>query len=446
MIKKKVYAVTLGCSKNEVDSELILGSLDMSKYDIADNLEESQIIIVNTCGFIEAAKEESIDTIWEMTKYKEDNCQYLILAGCLAQRYSKELIEEIEDVDAIIGTGNIKDLNFIIEELENKTQEKIIKIDNIDSGYLEDVERINFSATAYVRISEGCDNLCTYCIIPKLRGKHRSRKYEDILREVNNLVDNGVSEIILIAQNTSDYGIDIYGEYSLYKLLDMLNEINDLKWIRLLYLYPDNFNESLISSIKNNDKVIKYVDIPLQHINNNVLHMMGRRTTKEDIEHLINKLRKEIPNIVIRTTFIVGFPGETEEEFMELYNFINEIKFDRLGVFTYSKEEDTPAFNLPNHIDSEIKQIRSDKIMDLQKQISEDKMMNKVGNVYDVLIEEDAGENTYVGRTYMDSPEIDGVVYVTSKEELDLDEFVRVKIKEYLEYDLIGEVENESGQ
>ena len=446
MIKKKVYAVTLGCSKNEVDSELILGSLDMSKYDIADNLEESQIIIVNTCGFIEAAKEESIDTIWEMTKYKEDNCQYLILAGCLAQRYSKELIEEIEDVDAIIGTGNIKDLNFIIEELENKTQEKIIKIDNIDSGYLEDVERINFSATAYVRISEGCDNLCTYCIIPKLRGKHRSRKYEDILREVNNLVDNGVSEIILIAQNTSDYGIDIYGEYSLYKLLDMLNEINDLKWIRLLYLYPDNFNENLINSIKNNDKVIKYVDIPLQHINNNVLHMMGRRTTKEDIEHLINKLRKEIPNIVIRTTFIVGFPGETEEEFMELYNFINEIKFDRLGVFTYSKEEDTPAFNLPNHIDSEIKQIRSDKIMDLQKQISEDKMMNKVGNVYDVLIEEDAGENTYVGRTYMDSPEIDGVVYVTSKEELDLDEFVRVKIKEYLEYDLIGEVENESGQ
>ncbi len=446
MIKKKVYAVTLGCSKNEVDSELILGSLDMSKYDIADNLEESQIIIVNTCGFIEAAKEESIDTIWEMTKYKEDNCQYLILAGCLAQRYSKELIEEIEDVDAIIGTGNIKDLNFIIEELENKTQEKIIKIDNIDSGYLEDVERINFSATAYVRISEGCDNLCTYCIIPKLRGKHRSRKYEDILREVNNLVDNGVSEIILIAQNTSDYGIDIYGEYSLYKLLDMLNEINDLKWIRLLYLYPDNFNENLINSIKNNDKVIKYVDIPLQHINNNVLHMMGRRTTKEDIEHLINKLRKEIPNIVIRTTFIVGFPGETEEEFMELYNFINEIKFDRLGVFTYSKEEDTPAFNLPNHIDSEIKQIRSDKIMDLQKQISEDKMMNKVGNIYDVLIEEDAGENTYVGRTYMDSPEIDGVVYVTSKEELDLDEFVRVKIKEYLEYDLIGEVENESGQ
>lgn len=445
-MKKKVYAVTLGCSKNEVDSELLLGTLDESKYDIAESLEESQIIIVNTCGFIEAAKEESIDTIWEMTKYKEENCEYLILAGCLAQRYSKELIQEIEEVDAIIGTGNIKDLNFIIEELENKKQEKIIKIDNIHSSYLEEVDRISFSSTTYVRISEGCDNLCTYCIIPKLRGKHRSRKYEDILREVNNLVENGVREIILIAQNTSDYGIDIYGEYSLYKLLDKLNEIEDLKWIRLLYLYPDNFNENLINSIKNNDKVVKYVDIPLQHINNNVLHMMGRRTTKEDIVNLINKLRKEIPNIVIRTTFIVGFPGETEEEFKELYDFIEEIKFDRLGVFTYSKEEDTPAFNLPNHIDEEVKQSRSNKIMEIQKHISEDKMMSKVGNIYDVLIEEDAGENTYVGRTYMDSPEIDGVVYVSSEEELDLDEFVRVKVKEYLEYDLIGEVEYESGQ
>lgn len=450
MMKKKVYAVTLGCSKNEVDSELLLGSLDYTKYDIAESLEESQIIIVNTCGFIEAAKEESIDTIWEMTKYKEENCEYLILAGCLAQRYSKELIHEIEDVDAIIGTGNIKDLNFIIEELESKRQEKIIKIDNIDSIYLEEVERINFSSTAYVRISEGCDNLCTYCIIPKLRGKHRSRRYEDILREVNNLVENGVSEIILIAQNTSDYGIDLYEEYSLYKLLDKLNEIKNLKWIRLLYLYPDNFNEKLINSIKNNEKVVKYVDIPLQHINNNVLHMMVRRTTKEDIVDLINKLRKEIPNIVIRTTFIVGFPGETEEEFEELSSFIEEIKFDRLGVFTYSKEEDTPAFNLPNHIDEEVKQNRSDKIMEIQKQISETIMMNKVGNIYDVLIEEDAGEdqgeNIYVGRTYMDSPEIDGVVYVSSKEELDLEQFVRVKIKEYLEYDLIGEVENESSK
>ncbi len=445
-MKKKVYAITLGCSKNEVDSELLLGTLDQEKYLIAENLEESQIIIVNTCGFIEAAKEESIDTIWEMTQYKEENCEFLILAGCLAQRYSKELIEEIPQVDAIIGTGNIKDLNFIIEELEHKRQEKIIRVDNVDSGYLEDIDRINFSATAYVRISEGCDNLCTYCIIPKLRGKHRSRKSEDILREVNSLVSNGVREIILIAQNTSDYGIDIYGEYSIHKLLDELNKISDLKWIRLLYLYPDNFNEDLINSIKNNEKVVKYVDIPLQHISDNVLHMMGRRTSKEDIVNLINKLRREIPNIVIRTTFIVGFPGETEKEFRELYDFIQMTQFDRLGVFTYSKEEDTPAYNLPNHLEEEVKQNRSDRIMEIQKLISENKMMDKVGKTFDVLIEEYAGENTYVGRTYMDSPEIDGVVYVTSDKKLDLDSFVRVIIKEYLEYDLIGEVENEFGQ
>lgn len=446
MIKKKVYAVTLGCSKNEVDSELLLGSLDKEFYEIADNLEESNIIIVNTCGFIESAKEESIDTIWEMTQYKEDNCQYLILAGCLAQRYSKELIEEIEDIDAIIGTGNIKDLNTVLEELEGKTGKKIIKTDNIDNSYLENVDRINFSTTAYVRISEGCDNLCTYCIIPKLRGKHRSRKYEDIIKEVNNLVDNGVREIILIAQNTSDYGIDLYGEYSLYKLLDKLNQIKDIRWIRVLYLYPDNFNEDLIKSIKNNDKIVKYVDIPLQHINNNVLKMMGRRTTKEDIVNLIKRLRMDIPNIVIRTTFIVGFPGETEEEFKELYDFIEKVKFDRLGVFTYSKEEDTPAYSLPNHLDEEVKENRSNMIMELQRRISEDNMMNKIGNSYDVLIEEDAGENIYVGRSYMDSPEIDGVVYVNSKEELDLDQFVRVKITEYLEYDLIGDVEDEFGQ
>lgn len=445
-MRKKISAITLGCSKNEVDTELLLGSLDLNKYEIAESLEESQIIVVNTCGFIESAKEESIETIWEMAKYKEENCEYLILAGCLAQRYSKELLEEIEEIDGIIGTGNIKDINNLLDELDSNKANKIVKIDNIDNEYLEEVNRITFSPTAYVRISEGCDNLCTYCIIPKLRGKHRSRKMEDIIKEVNNLVANGVYEIILIAQNTSDYGIDLYGEYSLYKLLDELNKIVDIKWIRVLYLYPDNFNDKLIKSIKDNDKVIKYVDIPLQHINNNVLKIMGRRTSKEDIIHLINKLRKEIPNIIIRTTFIVGFPGESEEQFNELYQFVKDTKFDRLGIFTYSKEEDTPAYILPGHLSEEVKQARRDRIMELQVTISETNMMNKVGNIYDVLIEEYAGENIYVGRTYMDSPEIDGVVYVNSNEELELDEFVPVKITEYLEYDLIGDVENESAQ
>lgn len=445
-MRKKISAITLGCSKNEVDTELLLGSLDLNKYEIAESLEESQIIVVNTCGFIESAKEESIETIWEMAKYKEENCEYLILAGCLAQRYSKELLEEIEEIDGIIGTGNIKDINNLLDELDSNKANKIVKIDNIDNEYLEEVNRITYSPTAYVRISEGCDNLCTYCIIPKLRGKHRSRKMEDIIKEVNNLVANGVYEIILIAQNTSDYGIDLYGEYSLYKLLDELNKIVDIKWIRVLYLYPDNFNDKLIKSIKDNDKVIKYVDIPLQHINNNVLKIMGRRTSKEDIIHLINKLRKEIPNIIIRTTFIVGFPGESEEQFNELYQFVKDTKFDRLGIFTYSKEEDTPAYILPGHLSEEVKQARRDRIMELQVTISETNMMNKVGNIYDVLIEEYAGENIYVGRTYMDSPEIDGVVYVNSNEELELDEFVPVKITEYLEYDLIGDVENESAQ
>ena len=445
-MRKKISAITLGCSKNEVDTELLLGSLDLNKYEIAESLVESQIIVVNTCGFIESAKEESIETIWEMSKYKEENCEYLILAGCLAQRYSKELLEEIEEIDGIIGTGNIKDINNLLDELDSNKANKIVKIDNIDNEYLEEVNRITYSPTAYVRISEGCDNLCTYCIIPKLRGKHRSRKMEDIIKEVNNLVANGVYEIILIAQNTSDYGIDLYGEYSLYKLLDELNKIVDIKWIRVLYLYPDNFNDKLIKSIKDNDKVIKYVDIPLQHINNNVLKIMGRRTSKEDIIHLINKLRKEIPNIIIRTTFIVGFPGESEEQFNELYQFVKDTKFDRLGIFTYSKEEDTPAYILPGHLSEEVKQARRDRIMELQVNISETNMMNKVGNIYDVLIEEYAGENIYVGRTYMDSPEIDGVVYVNSNEELELDEFVPVKITEYLEYDLIGDVENESAQ
>lgn len=437
---KKVYAITLGCSKNEIDSELMLSMLKNNDYIVADTLDEAEVIIINTCGFIEKAKEESIETIWEMTQYKNNgNCKYLILAGCLAQRYSQELMDEIPEIDAIIGTGNIKEIASIIKDLEAKVQ-RIKKIDNIDVDYLEGVKRINFNSTEYVRISEGCDNFCTYCIIPKLRGKHRSRRMEDIIREVEYLSTNGVKEIILIGQNTSDYGIDLYGEYSLYKLLDKLNAIDGISWIRVLYLYPDNFNDDLIKSIKNNEKVVKYVDIPLQHINNNVLKRMNRRTSKEDIKSLINKLRKEILEIVIRTTFIVGFPGETEDDFYELLDFISEVKFERLGVFTYSQEEDTPAYNLPDQVLEEIKEYRRDRVMEIQKDISEDIMMNKVEKTFDVLIEEFCDNNTYIGRTYMDSPEIDGVVYVNSLEELNLGSFVKVKITDYLEYDLIGEV------
>ncbi|WP_353095249.1 30S ribosomal protein S12 methylthiotransferase RimO [Tissierella praeacuta] len=440
MKSEKIYIVTLGCAKNEIDSELMMSILKNNNYIRANSLDEANIIIVNTCGFIEKAKEESIETIWEMTRYKnEGNCKYLILAGCLAERYSQELMDEIPDIDVIIGTGNIKEISSVIKELELNSQ-RIKKIGNIDVDYLEEVKRINFNITEYVRISEGCDNFCTYCIIPKLRGKHRSRKMEDIINEVKYLSSNGVKEVILIGQNTSDYGIDLYGEYSLYKLLDELNNIDGITWIRLLYLYPDNFNDNLIKSIKNNQKIVKYVDIPLQHVNNNVLKKMNRRTSKEDITLLINKLRKEIPEIVIRTTFIVGFPGETEDDFNDLLNFIKDIKFERLGVFTYSHEEDTPAYDFPNQVSEEVKEYRRNEIMEIQKDISEDIMMSKVGKIFNVLIEEVCDNNTYIGRTYMDSPEIDGVVYVNSSEELVLGDFIDVKIIDYLEYDLIGEV------
>ena len=445
MNKKSVYIVTLGCSKNEVDSEIMLGILDKDKYCIADSLEDANIIIVNTCGFIESAKEESIDEIWEMTKYKRiGDCEYLLLSGCLAQRYSKELLDEIEDVDAIIGTGNIKDLNNILDNL--KSENRLIKIDNINSQYLEGVKRINHSSTAYVRISEGCDNFCTYCIIPKLRGKHRSRRIEDIIHEVEEISYNGVKEIVLIAQNTTDYGKDLYGQYSLALLLNKLNIIKDVKWIRILYLYPDNINDELISAIKNNDKVVKYLDIPLQHINDNILKLMNRKTNRNQIIQIINKLRREIPEIIIRTTFIVGFPGEIEDYFNDLYEFIEEMKFDKLGVFTYSKEEGTSAYGLANQLDDYIKEDRKNKIMKLQKEISKEKLMSKVNKTYETLVEEKIDDRTYIGRTYMDNKEIDGLVYISTNKKLSLDKFYHIRITDSLEYDLIGVIEDESSK
>lgn len=443
---QKVFITTLGCSKNEIDSELMTSILKNNNYITAEFIDEADIIIVNTCGFIESAKTESIETIWEMSQYKKDgNCKYLILAGCLAERYSKELMEEIPDVDAIVGTGNIQYIATVIADLKLKN-DKIKKIGNINIDYLEDIKRVSFNNTEYVRISEGCDNFCTYCIIPKLRGSHRSRKMENIVKEVEYLALKGVKEIILIGQNTSDYGIDLYGSYSLYKLIDELNNIDGIKWIRLLYLYPDNFNDELINSIKNNDKVVKYVDIPLQHINNGVLKRMNRKTSKEDILLLINKLRRAIPEIVIRTTIIVGFPGETEEAFKELYEFIHDIKFERLGVFTYSKEEDTPAYNMKDQVAEDIKDSRRNEIMELQKGISEKIMENKINKILTVLIEEFQEDHLYIGRSYMDSPDIDGVIYVNSPEPLDLGSFVKVEITDNLEYDLIGRCYYESSK
>lgn len=435
-----VSIVTLGCSKNEIDSELMMGILKAHDFNIANSLEEAEIIIINTCGFIDAAKEESIETIWEMTRYKkEGKCKYIILAGCLAERYYKELMEEIDEVDGIIGTGNIKDIVTLINRLE-KGDRNVVYTKNINEDYLEGVQRQNFRITEYVKISEGCNNYCTYCIIPKLRGKYRSRKMEDIVKEVEYLANNGVKEVILIGQNTADYGIDLYGEYKLDALLDRLNQIDKLKWIRILYLYPDHIDEKLIKAIKDNEKVLKYLDIPLQHINNDILKRMNRKTTKEKIVQLINTLRREIPGITIRTTFIVGFPGENEERFTELYEFVRDTRLDRVGVFTYSREEGTLAYNFENQVDEEIKEYRRDKIMQLQSHISYELNKEKIGRTYEVLIEDIEEDGLYVGRTYMDSPDIDGVYYVKSDEKLEIGQFVKAKTVDCLEYDLIGEI------
>jgi len=443
MTTKNISIVTLGCAKNEIDSELMISILKDKNYIITNNLEEADIIIVNTCSFILDAKEESIETIFEMAQYKKvGKCKYLILAGCLAERYSNELLEEIEEIDGIMGTGNIGDIVNIIEKLDNG-QEKIKKVGNINEDYLEGISRNSFNPTEYVKISEGCNNYCSYCIIPKLRGKYRSRPMDNIINEVKYLTENGVKEIILIGQNTSDYGIDLYGEYSLAKLLDELNQIENLKWIRLLYLYPDNFTDELIDSIKKNEKVVKYVDMPLQHINNQILKKMNRKTFKEDIENLIHKLRSEIPEIIIRTTFIVGFPGEEEKHFQELYDFIQKMKFDKLGVFTYSKEEGTPAYNFKNQVEESIKEERRNKLMELQQGISYNLNKEKIGNTYLTIIESIQEENLYIGRSYMDAPDIDGFIYIKSNKKLKPGEFVNVKIIDYLEYDLIGEINNE---
>ncbi|MDK8282158.1 MAG: 30S ribosomal protein S12 methylthiotransferase RimO [Peptoniphilus lacrimalis] len=432
-----VKIVTLGCSKNEVDSSCMMSILDKNRYSVENDPQKADIIIVNTCGFIDAAKEESIDTILQMAKYKETgSCKKMILSGCLAQRYPEELLKEIPEADGIIGTGNISQINDILDR--SIDGERVIKVDNINSPYLQGIKKEKVNITEYVKISEGCNNNCSYCIIPKLRGKNRSRRIEDIYEEVSYLAKNGAREIILIAQNTTDYGIDLYGRYSLSKLIKEISKINDIKWIRVLYLYPDHFTDELISEFINNDKLVKYVDIPLQHYSDHVLKLMDRHTDKEHIKNLIEKLRK-IKGLVIRTTFIVGFPGESEEDFNILREFINTYKFDKLGVFTYSREESTKANNLNEQIDEDVKEYRRDIIMEDQLKISERLLEDKIGQVLQVLIEEKIEDNLYAGRSYLDSPDIDGVIYVNSNKNLSINSFINVKVTSSMEYDLIGD-------
>ncbi len=443
----RISVVSLGCSKNLIDSELMMGILKEKEYEITEDYSEADIIIVNTCGFIDQAKEESINTILEVAEQKKHGkCKSLIVAGCLSERYRDDILNELPEVDGILGTGNIEEISEIIAKA--LSGERVASFGDIDCEYSEGIERdvMTPGHSAYIKISEGCDNLCTYCIIPKLRGKYRSRKMESILDEANKLAEAGTKEIILIAQDTSKYGIDLYDEYKLPELLDRLNEIDGIKWVRILYIYPETFTDELISAIKRNDKVVHYVDIPIQHISNNILKLMNRDTNKESITELITKLRREIDDIVIRTTLIVGFPGETESDFNELKNYVEDVKFDRLGVFAYSREEDTPADKLPNHIDDELKEERRIEIMKIQEGVSKEKCSNRIGSTMEVLIEEYVEDGLYTGRTYMDSPEIDGIVYVDSDRELEIGNIVKVEIRDALEYDLIGDVLNESSE
>ena len=434
-----VHIVTLGCSKNDVDSSMMYSLLDKNKYQMVNEPSQADILIVNTCGFIDAAKEESIDTILESVEYKnEGRCKKVLLSGCLAQRYPEELIKEIPEIDGIIGTGNIDYINELLDR--SLAGDLFIKTDNLNSAYIEGIRKEVVNTTEYVKISEGCNNNCSYCIIPSLRGKNRSRKIEDIYSEVEYLVSKGAREIILIAQNTTDYGIDLYSKYSLAKLIKEISKIEDLKWIRVLYLYPDHFTEELIEEFKNNQKLVNYVDMPLQHISDDVLKKMNRKTSKEHIIKTLKNLRKSVPDIVIRTTFIVGFPGESDDDFNQLVDFIEDIKFDKLGVFEYSKEEGTRAASLDEQIPDSIKEERKNEIMAIQSEISAEILSKNIGKRLEVLIEEEVDEENYVGRTYMDSPEIDGVTYVHSAKNLEIGSFVQVNVVDSLDYDLVGEI------
>ena len=440
-----MYIETLGCSKNLVDSEQMLGILD-EEYKLCDQAEDADILIVNTCSFIHDAKEESVNVILDFARLKnEGHLEKLIVTGCLSQRYPDELLEEIPEINAIIGTSNFYKVNEVIKQLDENNTQKVY-MESVDLLIPENLPRILTTPGhyAYLKIAEGCDNRCTYCIIPKLRGKYRSRLIEDIVDEARDLVSMGVKELILIAQDTSRYGIDLYDEPSLPKLLKELNAIEDLKWIRVQYSYPDILDDQLLDGFFTNDKVVNYFDIPIQHASDKILKLMNRKTTQKDILEITKKIRDRDPDAVIRTTCIVGFPGETESDFDALLELVRTVKFDRLGAFTYSNEENTPAFKLPNQVDEDLMVERRDALMALQMNISESLSYSKVGKIYEVLVEEIAEENkTYVGRTKYDSPEIDGVVYIHTNEPIEIGQFVKVKILDALEYDIIGEVYHE---
>lgn len=432
----KVFILTMGCSKNDVDSETMAYKLKNNDYTIINNPSDADYIIINTCSFINAAKEESIDAIFDMINQKKDGAK-IIVSGCLAQRYSNELKEEIPEIDIIVGTGNFQNISEIIKEYEENNKDDVY-IDNINAD-IEYIEKDVADITEYVKIAEGCNNNCSYCIIPKLRGRLRSRPIDDIVNEINHLHKLGTKEVILIAQNTTDYGMDIYSRPSLDMLLKAILERTKMPWIRIMYLYPDNITDDLIETFNSSDRILNYMDIPLQHASDHVLKMMNRHIDKDEIHELITKLRTKIADLVLRTTFIVGFPGEREEDFEELLNFIKKEKFDKLGVFEYSDEEGTRSYSFNEKLDEKVKTERREKIMDAQMDISRASLEKSVGTVMKCLVEDgEAGE--YTLRSFMDAPDVDGQIYVTSDKDLEIGSFVDVKIIEALEYDLRGEI------
>ena len=432
----KVGFVSLGCSKNLVDTEKTIGIFKANGYEIVADPREAEAIVINTCGFIEKAKEEAINTILEMAEYKKKKCKFLIVMGCLVERYKEELIKAIPEVDLFI---KYSEYNSLWQQIENLLTEKKQIVNKKYNEFENIKERVISTGNnyAYLKIADGCSNRCTYCAIPYIRGPQISRKMEDILEEANKLVKDGYKELILIAQDTTKYGTDIYGRPMLSQLLKELCKIKDLYWIRFLYAYPETIDDELIKVVKENDKICKYFDIPIQHISDKVLKMMNRKSNGKSIRELIKKLRNEIPNVVIRTTVMVGFPGETKEDFEELYNFLKEAKFDKLGCFSYSKEDGTPAARIKEQIHPMTKKSRYNKIMSLQQKISKENLQLQIGKEVEILIEEKIANKIYVGRTYMDVPEIDGVAYITTEQELNIGDFTKAKIVDVDNYDLI---------
>lgn len=438
----KILFISLGCDKNLVDTEEMLGILRTEGYEFTDDETEAEVIIVNTCCFINDAKEESINTICEMAQCKKlYNCKVLLVTGCLAQRYKDEIFKEIPEVDAVVGTSSYDAIGTAVKEALNGNKTK----EFLDLDRLPQINTDRVVTTggyyAHLKIAEGCDKNCTYCIIPKIRGHYRSVPIEKLIKQAEKLAEGGVKELILVAQETTLYGLDLYGKKSLHRLLKELSKINDIKFIRILYCYPEEIYDELIETIKSEKKVCNYLDMPIQHCNDYILRRMGRRTDKASLKEIVRNLRSQIPDIILRTTLISGFPGETEEMHQELAEFVDEMEFDRLGVFAYSPEENTPAAEFEDQVDDEIKEDRKYEIMELQQEIAFEKSEGMVGRELIAMIEgKVADENVYVGRTYMDAPGVDGYVFINGGDDLMTGDMVKVRITAASEYDLIGEI------